>query len=133
MVVAEDLHRAEPALRAYISLTGIPVRSGVRRPAHIRGGRKDDDFVTFVVAALRHRTSDSAGNTHFHRATSCAVSSRMIRQGLPAAMALAGTFLVTTLPAPMIALSPMVTPLRMTEFVPMNTRLPIMTLFVPIE
>ena len=47
------------------------------------------------------------------------------RQGLPAAIVLSGISLVTTLPAPITALSPMVTPCRTVTFAPSHTFLPI--------
>jgi len=51
----------------------------------------------------------------------------MTRHGLPAAMTLGGMSRVTTLPAPMIELSPIVTPLRTIDRVPMKTFRPIFT------
>ena len=50
---------------------------------------------------------------------------RKTRAGLPATMAFCGTSLVTTLPAPMIAFSPMVTLLRMVD--PEPTEAPFLT------
>lgn len=47
--------------------------------------------------------------------------------GLPAARLFGGIFLVTTEPAPITVLSPILTPLRIIAFVPIHTRLPIDT------
>jgi hypothetical protein len=44
----------------------------------------------------------------------------MIRAGLPATTELAGTSLVTTLPAPTMAFSPMVRPQRIVTLEPME-------------
>ena len=49
----------------------------------------------------------------------------MIRAGLPATIVSAGTFLVTTEPAPIMALSPILIPGRMVELAPIQTLLPI--------
>ena len=48
----------------------------------------------------------------------------MTRQGTPTATTLAGMSCVTTLPAPMTALSPMVTPASTVQPAPSQTRLP---------
>src|SRR5690606_25168233 len=48
-------------------------------------------------------------------------NSRITRAGLPAATTPGGTSPVTTLPAPMIRPAPIVTPLRMSDCIPMNT------------
>ena len=47
--------------------------------------------------------------------------------GLPTATQLSGISPVTILPAPMITLFPIFTPLRIKEFIPINTLLPIVT------
>jgi hypothetical protein len=47
--------------------------------------------------------------------------------GFPAAIQLAGISPVTILPAPMIELSPIIVPLRITEFIPIHTLHPIIT------
>ena len=52
---------------------------------------------------------------------------RTTRQGLPKASTPAGTSLVTMLPAPMTAFSPMVTPGRMTLPAPTHTPAPMVT------
>ena len=52
---------------------------------------------------------------------------RNTRQGLPTATTPAGISLVTTDPAPMTLLSPMVTPGQMTTLPPIQTLLPIRT------
>ncbi len=52
------------------------------------------------------------------------VTDRIVRQGLPTATTFAGISLVTTLPAPIIALSPMVTPGRTVTLPPNHTLLP---------
>ena len=48
----------------------------------------------------------------------------MTRQGLPAATTPAGISLVTTLPAPMMQPSPMVTPISTVTFAPSHTLSP---------
>ena len=48
----------------------------------------------------------------------------MNRAGTPPTTVLAATFLVTTAPAPITALSPMVTPCRMVALEPTHTFLP---------
>ncbi len=48
----------------------------------------------------------------------------MIRHGLPTATTLAGMSFVTTLPAPITVLSPMVTPARMMAPAPIQQLLP---------
>ena len=55
------------------------------------------------------------------------VISRITRQGTPAAKELAGMSRVTTLPAPMTQLSPMVTPLHTTTLAPNQMLLPMVT------
>lgn len=50
-------------------------------------------------------------------------------QGLPAAIAFAGIFLVTTLLAPIRAFSPIDTPLRTIQLIPSHTLSPIITSF----
>lgn len=52
---------------------------------------------------------------------------RITRAGLPATNDFSGTLEVTTLPAAITELSPMITPLRMIERAPIQTRLPICT------
>lgn len=52
---------------------------------------------------------------------------RIIRQGLPTAKQLSGIDLVTTLPAPIVELSPMLTPGKMTVLPPIHALLPIVT------
>ena len=56
-----------------------------------------------------------------------AVMGRSTRQGLPTATTPAGMSLVTTDPAPMTLLSPMVTPGQMTTLPPIQTLLPMRT------
>ena len=51
----------------------------------------------------------------------------MTRAGTPAANELAGMLLVTTLPAPMTQLSPIVTPGHTTTFAPNQQSLPMVT------
>ena len=58
---------------------------------------------------------------------SASVISRMGWQGTPAAKWLAGMSRVTTLPAPMTQLSPMVTPGQTVTFAPNQQLLPILT------
>ena len=60
-------------------------------------------------------------------ASSSAVMGRKTRQGLPTATTPAGMSLVTTDPAPMTLLSPMVTPGQMTTLPPIQTLLPMRT------
>ena len=58
---------------------------------------------------------------------SASVISRITRAGTPAANELAGMLLVTTLPAPMTQLSPIVTPGHTTTFAPNRQSLPMVT------
>ena len=55
---------------------------------------------------------------------SASVMGRRTRQGLPTATLLAGMSRVTTLPAPMTQLSPMVTPGKTVQLPPNQTLLP---------
>jgi hypothetical protein len=50
----------------------------------------------------------------------------MTRQGLPAATTFAGMSLTTTLPAPMVVLSPIVTPGQIIALPPIQTLLPML-------
>ena len=58
---------------------------------------------------------------------SASVISRMTRQGTPAAKEFAGMSFVTTLPAPMTQLSPIVTPEQTTTFAPNQMFEPMVT------
>lgn len=51
----------------------------------------------------------------------------MTLQGFPPAMTSGGIFFITTEPAAIILLSPIVTPFRIIQFVPINTSFPILT------
>ena len=66
------------------------------------------------------RSAKESGNDIHH-------NSLMTWQGLPTATTLDGISLVTTDPAPIVTLSPMVTPGRMVTLPPIHTLLPIVT------
>src|ERR1017187_2137013 len=61
----------------------------------------------------------NAGNAHLLTSVVCSIYRRN-RAGLPTTMALAGTFLVTTLPAPTRAFSPMVMFARIVQPAPIE-------------
>lgn len=76
-------------------------------------------------AALADTSQRSSGN--WPAIASASVISRMTRAGTPAAKELAGMLLVTTLPAPMTQLSPIVTPGHTATFAPNRQSLPMVT------